>query len=83
MKKKKKSKNILDLHETRHQDVHQVLSEFIWKSKDANTMTVEIITGNSHTMKQMVKSVVCDVGELEVFESPLYNQGKLIVDYEQ
>ena len=64
----------LDLHNTRHSDVEEVVSRFLnWAIPPC-----KIITGNSHEMKSIVELVVKRYNYFCYNESA-YNHGCLIV----
>lgn len=69
---------ILDLHNTKHRDVFEVVDNFIGKHIVKFTNEVYIITGNSNTMKILVEKVLNDY-ELYSEESIL-TPGKLIIN---
>lgn len=68
----------LDLHGIRHEDVRRKLDVFLWDSMQRKLRHVEIVTGHSHKMKEIV-SEVCQEYGFEVSEG-LINKGYLIVD---
>jgi DNA-nicking Smr family endonuclease len=67
----------LDLHGMKHIDVSKKVDEFIWEAMQRNEQSVEIITGNSEQMKDVVRECVEDYGFVcnEVF----WNFGSLII----
>ncbi len=52
----------LDLHGIKHQDVYRLLDAFIWENIKKKNKRIEIITGNSDTMKSLVKNCLSDYG---------------------
>jgi len=44
----------LDLHGVKHADVPRLLDQFIWEQMNKKSREVEIITGISQAMKQVV-----------------------------
>lgn len=48
----------LDLHGVKHSDVQKLVDSYIWKSINSKTDELEIITGNSSKMKQLVIKVL-------------------------
>ena len=79
MKKRKKIKrqpNKVDLHGLRHHMVRSVLIEKIeelW-SVDGPEKDLEIITGHSERMKEIVKEVLNEY-DLESRQDPFFNRG--------
>jgi len=67
----------LDLHGYGHKDVFQKVDKFIGQHIVKGTMTVEIITGYSSKMKDIVNEVLQDY-DLESTESWM-NNGKLTI----
>lgn len=80
---RKHKKRILDLHNTKHEEVPERVSKFLHKSIDSNRMPVEIITGKSSAMKEIVTTVVDYMGYMSVRESTLPNLSTLTIDYEE
>ena len=70
--------NTLDLHGTKHADVFTKVDQFIGKHIQQNTYEVEIITGFSKDMKNIVNEVLSDYGATS--QESFMNSGKLIVD---
>ena len=66
----------LDLHGVRHADVKDVVINFLY-DKD---MPVRIITGNSNSMKNIVKEVLDQFNLEAMYESPNNLGALLIVD---
>ena len=52
--------NKLDLHNTRHQDVSKLIDKFLWDNHDRYPL--QIVTGNSQEMKDVVISVLDEYG---------------------
>lgn len=50
----------LDLHGTRHDEVQRELEHFLYNCMMAGNEEVEIVTGNSPTMKEIVIKVAND-----------------------
>lgn len=50
----------LDLHGTRHDEAPRELEHFLYNSMTAGDEEVEIVTGNSPTMKEIVSKVAKD-----------------------
>jgi DNA-nicking Smr family endonuclease len=67
----------LDLHGVKHADVSRLLDQFIWEQMNKKSREVEIITGISQTMKQVVIKNLKDY-DFNYSES-WNNPGKLIV----
>lgn len=67
----------IDLHGIKHDDVMRTLDSFLWEMMSRNKKSVEIITGISDRMKQIVRDVCLDY-EFRVEEHPT-NIGCLIV----
>lgn len=80
---RKHKKRILDLHSTSHEEVPEIVSSFLYKSIDNNRMPVEIITGKSSAMKEIVGRVVDYMGYMSVRESAQSNLSTLTIDYEE
>ena len=68
----------LDLHGIRHEDVRRKLDVFLWDSMQRKLRHVEIVTGHSHKMKEIVYEVCQEYG-FSIKEGVL-NKGYLIVD---
>jgi DNA-nicking Smr family endonuclease len=68
----------LDLHGVKHADVARLMDQFIWEQMNKKTKEIEIITGISQTMKDVV------IKNLKDYEFTYYeawnNPGKLIVN---
>lgn len=52
----------LDLHGIKHQDVVPTLDSFIWDCMLVHTPHIEIITGKSTVMKNIVKECLLEYG---------------------
>ena len=67
----------LDLHGVRHADVPKLLDQFLWEQIQKKRKEVEIITGMSHSMIEVVIKNLkdYDFSYNEVWNNP----GKLIV----
>ena len=81
-KLKKYKGRILDLHRVRHEDVPELLSEFLWKNIDKNRMPVELITGKSDDMVSIVNKVVDYLGSMSIRTPTETAQGRLVIDLE-
>jgi len=68
----------LDLHGTFYRDVSKKVHSFIGKCILDKAQEVEIITGNSDRMKELVKQVLSEYNLKS--ESPIYNKGTLIIN---
>ena len=67
----------LDLHGVKHADVPRLLDQFIWEQMNKKSREVEIITGISQTMKDVV---IKNLKDYEFNYSEAWNNpGKLIV----
>jgi DNA-nicking Smr family endonuclease len=69
--------NSLDLHGIKHIEVQKLVDNFIWENIQKKVNEVEIITGISDQMKDIVKQTVEDY-KMECTVDPL-NVGKLII----
>ena len=67
----------IDLHGTRHADVQQALDRFYWEAMQRGRHEVEVVTGISEKMKQIVREVSQDYS-FRVEEVPM-NPGSLCV----
>lgn len=67
----------LDLHGIKHSEVPRMVDQFLWEQIQKRSTSVEIITGNSNHMKQIVKESLNDYN-LDSYEEA-FNQGKIIV----
>lgn len=67
----------LDLHGVKHADVPRLVDQFIWEQINKKSREVEIITGISQTMKDVV---IKNLKDYEFNYSEAWNNpGKLIV----
>ena len=69
--------NRLDLHGTKHADVQQKLDQFYWEAMMRGHFEIEVITGISERMKQIVREASQDYS-FRVEEVPM-NPGSLCV----
>jgi DNA-nicking Smr family endonuclease len=69
--------NKIDLHGLKHENVQRELDQFFWVMMQRGHSEVEVVTGISHSMKDIVKKVSEDYNFI-VQEIPL-NPGALIV----
>ena len=69
--------NSLDLHGIKHIEVQKFVDNFIWENMQKKVNEVEIITGISDQMKDIVKQTVEDY-KMECTVDPL-NVGKLVI----
>lgn len=69
--------NRIDLHGTKHAEVQQKLDQFYWEAMRRGHWEVEVITGISERMKQIVREVSEDY-RFRVEEIPM-NPGSLCV----
>ena len=67
----------LDLHGVRHADVPKLMDQFIWEQMNKKTREVEIITGISQAMKQVVIKNLKDYDF--IYNEAWNNPGKFIV----
>ncbi len=67
----------IDLHGTKHAEVQQKLDQFYWEAMMRGFYEVEVITGISERMKQIVREVSQDYS-FRVEEVPM-NLGSLCV----
>jgi DNA-nicking Smr family endonuclease len=70
-------KNKIDLHGIKHENVQRELDQFFWQMIQRGHSEVEVITGISHRMKEIVNKVSQDYN-FKVEEIPI-NPGSLIV----
>lgn len=68
----------LDLHGIKHELVYRKVDEHIWKAQNKKLPQIQIITGNSDTMKSIVKECLKDYGM--VGKEEIMNSGTLTVD---
>jgi len=67
----------LDLHGVKHADVPKLMDQFIWEQMNKKSREVEIITGISQAMKQVVIKNLKDYDF--TYNEAWNNPGKLIV----
>ena len=68
----------LDLHGVKHADVARLMDQFIWEQMNKKTKEIEIITGISQTMKDVV---IKNLKDYEfTYNEAWNNPGKLIVN---
>ena len=67
----------LDLHGVKHADVSKLMDQFIWEQMNKKTREVEIITGISQAMKQVVIKTLKDYDF--IYNEAWNNPGKFIV----
>lgn len=72
--------NKIDLHGVRHAQVQRTLDVFFWEMINKNASRVEVITGLSQVMKDLVYKVSSDY-KFKVSENPL-NSGSVFIDLE-
>jgi len=72
--------NKIDLHGVRHAQVQRTLDIFFWEMINKNASRVEVITGLSQVMKELVYKVSSDY-KFKVSENPL-NSGSVFIDLE-
>ena len=68
----------IDLHGVKHENVQRQLDVFYWQMMKKNITRVEVITGVSQRMKELVFEISKDYG-FTVLENPI-NIGSLFVD---
>ena len=68
----------IDLHGTRHHEVPRKLDVFFWEMMQKNVGSVEVVTGISERMKDIVTQSCKDYG-FEVHEM-YFNPGSLIIN---
>ena len=68
----------IDLHGIKHQDVPRKLDVFFWEMMQKNVTSVEVVTGISTKMKDIVIESCKDYG-FEVNEM-YFNPGSLIIN---
>lgn len=67
----------LDLHGVKHAEVAKLMDQFIWEQMNKKSKEIEIITGLSQTMKDVV---IKNLKDYEfTFNEAWNNPGKLIV----
>jgi len=69
--------NRIDLHGVRHSEVSRVLEQFIYDHMLKQSKEIEVVTGNSSRMKEIVKEIVVDYG-MEATEQ-WGNNGTMII----
>jgi DNA-nicking Smr family endonuclease len=52
----------IDLHGVKHEDVKRKLDVFLWESMQKNMVQVEVVTGHSIKMKEIVYEVCQEYG---------------------
>jgi DNA-nicking Smr family endonuclease len=67
----------LDLHGVKHADVPKLMDQFIWEQMNKKSREVEIITGISQAMKQVVIKNLKDYDF--IYNEASNNPGKFIV----
>lgn len=67
----------IDLHGVKHENVSRQLDVFFWEMMQKKVSQVEVITGISQRMKEIVKET-CKEYDFEVIENPI-NIGMLLV----
>lgn len=67
----------IDLHGVKHENVSRQLDVFFWEMLQKKVTQVEVITGISQRMKEIVKET-CKDYNFEVIENPI-NVGMLLV----
>lgn len=67
----------IDLHGVKHENVSRQLDVFFWEMMQKKVSQVEVITGISQRMKEIVKET-CKEYNFEVIENPI-NIGMLLV----
>ena len=68
----------LDLHGKYHHDISNIVDQFIWEAMKSKKHQVEIITGNSDKMKEMVIDIINDY-KFKYQIGDAYNNGYLKV----
>ena len=67
----------LDIHGVKHAEVAKLMDQFIWEQMNKKSKEIEIITGLSQTMKDVV---IKNLKDYEfTFNEAWNNPGKLIV----
>lgn len=69
--------NSLDLHGIKHSDVQKIVDTFLYENMKQKKTSVEIITGSSDQMKNIVKEVLNDYNF--DYEEDFLNKGKINV----
>ncbi len=75
MRKAQILRNKIDLHGIKHSEVFGIVDKFI--QENLYEKEVEIVTGYSHRMKELVQEVLSDYNLIG--EEPQFNDGTLIV----
>ncbi len=70
--------NKIDLHGVKHENVKRELDQFFWQMMQKKVGTIEVVTGISQKMKEIVKET-CDEYGFKISEIS-FNPGILIVD---
>lgn len=70
-------KQTLDLHGVKHSDVPKMVDQFIWEQMNKKSKEIEIITGISQLMKDIVIENIKDY-DLD-YEDVWNNPGKLLI----
>ena len=52
----------IDLHGVRHAEVQKLLDQFLWEQMKMDAFWVEIVTGNSERMKEIVGEILKEYG---------------------
>lgn len=52
----------LDLHGVKHENVTREIDNFLWECMNKKVTQVEIITGNSSIMRELVDSCISEYG---------------------
>jgi DNA-nicking Smr family endonuclease len=68
----------LDLHGTKHEDVYRKLDVFFWECMRRNITQIEIVTGMSDKMKEIVMNVSAEYN-FKVSDFNI-NQGSLFIN---
>ena len=71
---KKKEENVIDLHKTKHSEASIIIEDYVLLNK----LPIKIITGNSDTMKNIVKSVLDQHG-FKYRIGDMWNNGYIMV----
>ena len=70
--------NKLDLHGVKHENVTREIDNFLWECMNKKVTQVEIITGNSSIMKELVSSCISEYG---FNENPHFTrEGSVLID---
>lgn len=68
----------LDLHGTFHKDVRKKVDKFINKCILEKALEVEVVTGHSERMKELVNEVLDEYNLKGV--TPIFNNGTLLIN---